>query len=198
MAWSANSFFRVDCVVSCTLIWDPIISLKRSHALVNINHFPHFQIQKPPNTWNAVRCIFIQILNSSRVGCGTSQSWKAWTECSENTKTCFYSESLQKYSDIAMSPISLRKSRIFIANEQSCESSLPWPKVRKHKNIINTDCEPCHFLATLFHHSSLLLESASAAPTGESDSRRICRSRSGTSGAGTPHDKWKATILLEK
>ena len=49
------------------------------------------------------------------------------------------------YSDIAMSPISLRKSRIFIANEQSCESSLPWPKVRKHKNIINTDCVPCHF-----------------------------------------------------
>ena len=100
------------------------------------------------------------------------------------------------YSDIAMSPISLRKSRIFIANEQSCESSLPWTKVRKRKNIINTDVYLAIFLATLFHHSSLLLESASAAPTVESDSRRICRSRSGTSGAGTPHDKWKATILL--
>ena len=88
-----------------------------------------------------------------------------------------------------MSSISLRKSRILIANEQSCESSLPWPKVRKHKNIINMDVYLAIFLATLFHHSSLLLESASAAPTGESDSRRICRSRSGTSGAGTTHDK---------
>ena len=165
MAWSANSFFRVDCVVSCTLIWDPIISLKRSHALVNIKSFSTFSNTKKATKY--LKCCALYFCPNTeflqRMGCGTSQSWKAWTECSENTKTCFYSESLQI---TPMSRVSLRKSRIFIANEQSWESSLPWPKVRKHKNIINTEVYLAIFLATLFHHSSLLLESASAAPTG--------------------------------